>query len=181
MKFISIKGLMFGALLLSASVPVLAGADEDYGPVVHPTLELYERDASDECVADTTQIRVTAHNIHAEGILKLELYNSKDGFLYKKGRLRRVRVEAKDSPMVVCINVLKAGVYAVAGYHDLDGNRKLKQKWDFTPKEPYGLSNNPEYKKKLPKFNDAAFNVGEKGTDIEIFFQKVGKSKKKKS
>lgn len=181
MKFISIKGLMFGAALLALSAPVIAIADEDE-PVIHPTLELYASDAADECVADSLQIRVTAQNIFPEGILKLELYNSEDGFLFKKGRLRRVRVEAKESPVQVCINVPEAGIYAIAGYHDIDGNRKLKKKWDFTPKEPYGLSNNPVFKnKRLPKFEEAAFNVGEKGTNIEISFQKIGKKKKNKS
>ena len=177
MKFIPIKGLMFTVFMLSANGSVFAVADD--GPVVHPTLELYERDASDPCVLDTPQIRVTAQNIYPEGILKLELYNHEDGFLFKKGRLRRIRVEAMQSPMEICFDVPATGTYAVAGYHDIDGNRKLKKKWDFTPKEPYGLSNNPQYKKKkLPKFEDAAFHVGEKGADIEITFQKLGKKKK---
>jgi len=81
------------------------------------------------------------------------------------------------SPMLVCLNVSKPGRYAIAGYHDLDGDRKLKKKWDFTPKEPYGLSNNPVYRsRRLPKFEEAAFTVGQRGADIEIFFKRVGKS-----
>lgn len=160
----------------------MAAAQEDErGAIVHETLELYSGDAQDICVPDSLQIRITAQNITANGILKLELYNGEDGFLFKKGRLRSVRIEAKDSPLPVCINVPGPGTYAIAGYHDLDANRKLKKKWDFTPREPYGLSNNPIYKKrKLPKFDDAAFVVGEKGSDIEITFMRVGKKKKKK-
>jgi len=69
----------------------------------------------------------------------------------------------------MCINVPQPGTYAIAGYHDRDGNRKLKKKWDFTPREPYGLSNNPEIKsRRIPKFEEAAFQVGEKGADITI-------------
>lgn len=187
MKFIPFKGLIYAGLAISfplifAGTSMAVAEDSELGPVVHPTLELYASDASDNCVADSLQIRVTAQNIYPEGILKLELYNSEDGFLFKKGRLHRVRVEAKQSPMQVCIDVPEPGTYAVAGYHDIDGSRKLKKKWDFTPKEPYGLSNNPIYKsKKLPKFQEAAFNVGEKGADIEIEFKLIGKKKKKKS
>lgn len=177
MKIISFKTFAFSALsslLLAFNV----AADDGPGPVLHPELELYAHDASDDCVSDSLQIRVTAQNIYPEGILKLELYNSPDGFLFKKGRLHKVRVPAAQSPQKVCINVPAPGRYAIAGYHDLDGNRKLKKKWDFTPKEPYGLSNNPVYRsKRMPKFEDAAFNVGESGADIEISFTRVGKSK----
>jgi len=181
MKIISFKGLMFFSFMTSFVFLSLghfsAFADDESYPPVHPTLELYPHDASDDCEADSLQIRVRAQNITPKGILKLEIYNSEDGFLFKKGRLRKVRVEAKQSPMLVCLNVSKPGRYAIAGYHDLDGNRKLKKKWDFTPKEPYGLSNNPVYRsRRLPKFEEAAFTVGETGADIEIFFKRVGKS-----
>ncbi len=179
MNYIYFKGLILAGLTLSLAETSTAIADDDKGPVVHPSLELYAGDAADECVADSLQIRITAQNIYPVGILKLELYNGEDGFLFKKGRLHRVRVPAQPSPMQVCINVPEPGTYAVAGYHDVDGNRKLKKKWDFTPKEPYGLSNNPVYKsRQLPKFEQAAFTVGEKGADIEINFQRVGKKKK---
>jgi len=182
MNYISFKGLILASLALTLTGTSMAVADDDdRGPVVHPSLELYASDAADKCVADSLQIRVTAQNIYPVGILKLELYNGEDGFLFKKGRLHRIRIPAQESPMTVCINVPEAGTYAIAGYHDVDGNRKLKKKWDFTPKEPYGLSNNPEYKsRRLPKFEEAAFKVGEKGADIEIFFKRVGKKKKEK-
>lgn len=183
MNYISFKGLILASLVLSLAGASSAMADdEDKGQLVHPTLELYAGDAADKCLADSLQIRIIAQNIYPEGILKLELYNGEDGFLFKKGRLHRIRVPAEESPMQVCINVPQPGTYAIAGYHDVDGNRKLKKKWDFTPREPYGLSNNPDYKsRKLPKFEDAAFTVGEKGKDIEISFQRVGKKKKDKS
>lgn len=130
-------------------------------------LELYPDDAGDMCDVNAMQIRVNVINVTHQGITKLELYNSPDGFLTKKGRLRPIRVPAEDGPQKICINVPEAGIYAVTGYHDQDGNRKLKQKWNFTPKEPYGVSNNPR-KRKRPKFEDAAFEVGPAGTDIDL-------------
>jgi uncharacterized protein (DUF2141 family) len=61
------------------------------------------------------------------------------------------------------------GDYAVVGYHDLDADRKLDKKWNFTPKEPYGLSNNPEIKSlRLPKWEETRFNVPIDGVDIVI-------------
>ncbi|MGB0906709.1 MAG: DUF2141 domain-containing protein [Maricaulaceae bacterium] len=143
------------------------------------TLELYPTDASDECVEGTTQIRVNVIGVKAKGIMKLELYNSDKGFLRKKGRLRPIRDAAQDGPMRMCINVPEPGIYAVAGYHDVDGNRKLKQKWDFTPREPYGLSNNPQIKeRRMPGFDEAAFEVGPQGTDIDFVLVDLKAEKK---
>ena len=130
-------------------------------------LELYPDDAATTCDVNAMQIRVTVQNVSHQGIMKLELYNSDDGFLTKKGRLKSYRVPAEDAPQLICINVPEPGPYAVTGYHDKDGNRKLKKKWNFTPKEPYGVSNNPRQRKR-PKFEETVFEVGMTGTDIEL-------------
>jgi len=163
----ALKPLFAGLVAL----PLLAVAFAGLASAHHATetLELYPRDVSDPCVQDALQVRVNVHGISHKGLMKLELYAEEDGFLEKKGRLRIVRVEAQDGPQQICINVPKAGEYAVAGYHDKDGDRKLDKKWNFTPKEPYGLSNNPEIKTlRFPKFSEAAFIVPETGIDIDI-------------
>lgn len=155
----SFIALFFASLL---AVPAFAQDDSE-------DLELFEDDSSDVCVADGLQARVIINGVSEVGIMKLELYNSDDGFLSKKGRLRSIRDKALNAPMVMCINVPEPGSYAIAGYHDIDGNRKLKKKWDFTPREPYGLSNNPEIKtRRIPKFEEARFEVGPTGADITI-------------
>lgn len=144
-------------------------------------LELYPDDASDACLVDGLQIRAVVNGVSEKGIMKLELYNSDDGFLSKKGRMRSVRDKALAAPMIMCINVPEPGIYAIAGYHDKDGNRKLKKKWDFTPREPYALSNNPEIKsRRIPKFEEAAFEVGPQGTDIVINLVDLKAQKKEK-
>lgn len=131
-------------------------------------LELYDKDKADACVAGALQIRVMIHNISDVGILKLELFGE-NNFLKKEGKLRRIRVPAENGPQVVCINLPQPGEYAVVGYHDQDGNRRLKKAWNFKPKEPYGLSNNPEIKSlRLPKFSETGFEVPMQGADIDI-------------
>lgn len=133
------------------------------------TLELYPEDAPDKCDRNAMQVRVKVIGVTEIGIMKLELYNSDEGFLNKSGRLRSVRVAAKNGPQLLCMNLHEPGTYAVAGYHDRDGDRKFDKRWDFVPKEPYGLSNNPEIKKRrLPKFEEAAFDVGFPGIDIDF-------------
>lgn len=131
-------------------------------------LELYPRDKADTCVPGALQIRVTVRNVSPVGIVKLELFGE-DNFLKKKGKLRRIRVPAGDKEQEICINLPYPGEYAVVGYHDIDGDRRLKKSWNFKPKEPYGLSNNPKIKSlRLPKFSETGFAVPMEGVDISI-------------
>ena len=167
--------------LLCAALSVGAGAQQatfvdDDGEAadmpVHPTLPLYARDAMDPCVPGSLQIRITLANMYPEGIVKFDLYGADpDEFLERSGKLRRVRVEAKRSGQKVCIDVPEPGTYAVTSYHDLDADRDLDKKWNFKPKEPYGMSNNIEIKQlRLPKFEEAAFEVGMGGADIDLIY-----------
>lgn len=145
------------------------------------TLELYPRDVADACIPGSLQIRVTINEISHVGLMKLELYAEEKGFLEKKGRLRVIRVPAEDAPQLICINVPAPGSYAIAGYHDKDADRKLDKKWNFTPKEPYGLSNNPEFEAlRMPKFSEAEFDVPANGRDIIINLVDLKKKSKDK-
>jgi len=164
--------VMFSAI----SAPNIAAAQSSDKAVERPLsaigietgLELYDKDKSDTCVPGALQIRVNVHNISAGGILKLELFGE-NNFLKKEGKLRRIRVPAENGPQKLCINLPRPGEYAVVGYHDKDGDRRLKKAWNFKPKEPYGLSNNPEIKAlRLPKFSETGFSVPMEGVDIDI-------------
>ena len=138
-------------------------------------LTLYDKDKADTCVADALQIRVTVHNVSKVGILKLELFGERK-FLKKEGKLRRIRVPAADDKQIVCINLPAPGEYAVVGYHDKDGDRRLKKAWNYKQKEPYGLSNNPKIKSlKIPKFSQASLSVPMEGVDIDIHLVDLSK------
>ena len=138
-------------------------------------LELYDKDKADTCVLGALQIRATVHNVSKVGILKLELFGEHK-FLKKEGKLRRIRVPAADVKQTVCINLPAPGEYAVVGYHDKDGDRRLKKAWNYKPKEPYGISNNPKIKSlKIPKFSQAALTVPLEGADIDIHLVDLSK------
>jgi len=133
-------------------------------------LPLYDKDKADTCVPGALQIRVTLHNVTPDGLIKLELFGEKN-FMKSKGKLRRIRVPAEEGPQRACINLPAPGRYAVVGYHDKNGDRRLKKAWNFKPLEPYGLSNNPEIKAlRLPKFSETGFDVPLEGVDIDIKF-----------
>lgn len=125
-------------------------------------------EAPDTCNANLAQIRVTVNNVGSGGVLNVELYNDPDNFLFKKGRKRKVRIPAAAGQQKVCMNLDQPGTYAVAVYHDKDGDRKLKKHWNLMPREPFGLSNNPENLTGFPSFSDSAFTTGKLGADIVI-------------
>ena len=131
-------------------------------------LELYDFDEADACVPGALQIRATVTNVSKKGLVKVELFGEQN-FMKKSGKLRRIRVPAEDDSLKVCINLPAPGEYAIVGYHDKDGNRKLKKAWNFKPKEPYGVSNNPKIESlRLPKWSEAGFQVPMNGVDITL-------------
>ena len=125
-------------------------------------------EAPDICNAGIAQVRVTVNNVGAGGVLNVELYDDPNHFLFKEGRKRKIRIPAAEGQQRVCMNLEQSGTYAVAAYHDRDGNRKLKKYWNQLPREPFGLSNNPEQHFGFPKFSDSAFTTGSLGADIVI-------------
>lgn len=131
-------------------------------------LDIRPYEAADQCDADIAQVRVSVNNVGSGGILSVELYNDPDNFLNKKGRLRRIRIPATAGSHKICFNIERQGTYAVAAYHDIDGDRDLGRRWNFMPKEPFGLSKNPKLKFGFPKFRNSAFTSDRLGADITI-------------
>ena len=135
-------------------------------------LDIRPYEAADPCDADSAQIKVTVNGVgSAGGILSVELYHDPDNFLNKKGRTRRIRIPATEEQHTVCFNLPQPGTYAIATYHDMDGNRKLNKRWNMMPKEPFGLSNNPEQHFGFPEFSDSAFTVDNTSVNITINLQ----------
>ncbi len=147
-----------GTIILLLAAPIHAAQQLDIRP--------YE--APDECNTEVKQVRVTVNGVSFGGILTVGLYDDPNHFLFKQGRKQRIRVPATDGHHIVCFNLDQHGTYAVAAYHDIDANRKLKRRWNLLPGEPFGLSNNPEQYMGFPKFSDSAFTTEGMGVDISI-------------
>ena len=132
-------------------------------------VDIQEKDRPDRCDPSRTQIHLIVSGIKsADGMVTAELYrNDQKGFLNKKGRLRRVRAPARVGSATFCVNV-EPGVYAAVAYHDQDGDRDLDKKWNQMPKEPFGLSNDPELKFGFPDITDSLFAIGEAGGMVTI-------------
>jgi uncharacterized protein (DUF2141 family) len=90
------------------------------------------------------------------GTVKLAVYAA-EGYLAKGGKLRKVVVPVRSTAaMDICIAVPKAGRYAVAVHHDVNGNG------DKDPSDGGGYSGNPKpsLTNLRPRFGQTAVHVG---------------------
>ncbi|MBU2606560.1 MAG: DUF2141 domain-containing protein [Alphaproteobacteria bacterium] len=158
-----LKAMLFFLFVLPASAMGAAGQKLDIRP----------HEAGAVCGAHAPQIRVDVAGVKAGGILTVELYAPSAGdFLRKTSRLHRIRVPALDGTQTVCFDIAGAGSYALAAYHDQDGDRRLARKWNQMPAEPFALSKNKPLKFGMPRFEDAAFKAGNDTTRVRIELRK---------
>lgn len=87
-------------------------------------------------------------------------------FLAKGGKLARQRVRAAAS-VRTCF-WLPPGAYAVAIYHDQDGDRDFDRTLVGLPAEGFGFSNDPDTKTGLPSLAAVRFRLGAGERQIAI-------------
>ena len=58
-----------------------------------------------------------------------------------------------------CIHLPSTGVYAIAVYHDEDGNRRINRSGLGMPQEGFGFSNNPRTLFSVPSFRSVRVNI----------------------
>ena len=92
-----------------------------------------------------------------EGIIWVGVYDSEEHYMVKEKAI----VEGYDvndtGRKVVRINRLEYGNYAIALFHDINGNGELDRNWIGIPIEPYAFSRRPKSKWRLPRFREIAF------------------------
>ena len=74
-----------------------------------------------------------------------------------------------DGPLAIRIE-LEPGEYAAFAYHDLNANNRLDKKLIRVPKEPYAFSGSFN-ERRLPRFEECMFVVGDKGATIMVGLQ----------
>jgi len=88
-------------------------------------------------------------------------------FLQKNGAIKVFYAQPHAPETSMCIWVPGPGVYAVAAFHDLNGNHQ----WDHNLLkgiEPIGFSNNPSLSFSKPSFDSVKFHVHGPETTIRI-------------
>lgn len=112
--------------------------------------------------AGSGDLTVIFEDIRTEkGQIVLALCSDKDIFRTEKIQpvIGRTRVILKDIPY---------GKYAIKSYHDVNLNNKLDKGLFGIPREPFGFSNNPEIRRKMPSYEESAFTFEPGSGDVTI-------------
>ncbi len=89
-------------------------------------------------------------------------------FLAPGGKLLRVRARAAAPTTRVCFNLPGAGTYAIAIYHDANGDEDFNRNLVGRPTEGFGFSNDAPALAALPAFRDVRFTIPAGDTTIRI-------------
>ena len=79
------------------------------------------------------------------------------------------RMNATKGDLKIVIHDLPAGEYAIASYHDENGNGKLDTNALGLPEEGYGFSNDARGMFGPPKFSEAVFEFDGKSDKVIAF------------
>ncbi len=122
------------------------------------------------CETHPYSIQITVQNVkEAVGTITVDVHDDDpEKFLKSGGKLARIRVPAQQGETTFCAAVPKAGIYALALYHDRNGNMKLDKTWIGLPSEPFALSNNPPKRLAMPRHKDSAFEVNGPRTPVVV-------------
>ncbi|MCV3212823.1 DUF2141 domain-containing protein [Plectonema radiosum NIES-515] len=103
------------------------------------------------------------------GQVCLSLFSGGRGFPSSSDRAVAARcVKLENAPLTVKFDNLKAGNYAIAAFHDANGDGILNRNPLGIPTEEFGFSQNPKILTGAPKFADSAFLVAGPQTNIQI-------------
>src|SRR5262249_11193133 len=106
-------------------------------------------------------LTVVVEDVNTEGgSIGVLVFNSSQGWPEDRFvALRGAVAPAHPGTVTVTIPALPAGAYAVALVHDVNQNHKVDRNFFGTPKEQWGMSNNPSANMKAPSFSEARFSL----------------------
>jgi uncharacterized protein (DUF2141 family) len=119
--------------------------------------------AAEDCAGkdSATRLWVQVSQLNAaDGEVTVTVYPSDPRrFLAPRGKLLRVRVKTAAPVTRVCFNLPGPDVYAVAVYHDANGNHDFDRNRLGMPAEGYGFSNDAPTRFGVPSFEAVRFAV----------------------
>jgi uncharacterized protein (DUF2141 family) len=149
-----IKGFRANVLLLSVFGSIVIATDSEADVTKNLTSSLI--------------VEVGGFNNQA-GQVCASLFTNSQGFPNnRKNVVQRQCTKITSIPIALTFTNLKAGSYAVAVIHDLNGDSTLNRNDLGMPIEGYGFSRNPETQTGPPKYNDSAILVAGSNTNVQI-------------
>jgi uncharacterized protein (DUF2141 family) len=118
-------------------------------------------------------VRAAALTVQLQGLqnakhsVVVSVFDGPRGFPSAKSALHRVEAPARRGTVSVTVDGLAPGRYAVAAFHDENGNGTLDRFMGLIPREGWGLSTNPQLRSP-PRFRQIAFELPEGGRTIAI-------------
>ncbi len=104
-----------------------------------------------------------------KGEIMVALFDSPEGFPQNSVKaIKLVKSPAQKGDVVMYLKEVPSGKYAIALFHDTNGDAILNTNFMGIPKEGYGVSNNIRNKFSAPKFQQASFIHGEGQTTLTI-------------
>ncbi|MEO9510995.1 MAG: DUF2141 domain-containing protein [Flavobacteriaceae bacterium] len=121
-------------------------------------------------VLSQNTISVHVHNVpSAKGNVNVAVYDSDDTFLTFEGVVKTGTVQANAGMVQLDIKNIPPGEYAVAVFHDQNGNDLLDTNWLGIPKEKVAFSKAKMHTFGPPKYKECCFWVT-KDTEINVVF-----------
>lgn len=102
------------------------------------------------------------------GRIAVAVYRDAESLRRGQGAVKTAMVERTGDTTSTTIRGLAPGRYAVAVFHDTDGNGRLSTWPVGLPKEAYGFSNDARGRFGPPGFDAAAFDLPTAGTRLTI-------------
>ncbi len=120
-------------------------------------------------MAPAAELRVDVTGLRTgNGAVHVAIYAVPEQFPESDGMVAEAIVKAKLNGIQAVFSGLPEGAYALAAFHDENGNRKFDQGLFGIPLEGYGFSNGATVFFGPPAFSEAAVKVPPDGTRISI-------------
>ncbi|MEC5165494.1 uncharacterized protein (DUF2141 family) [Flavobacterium sp. PL11] len=111
---------------------------------------------------ENPELTIKISNINKlKGEIKVGIFNKELNFLKENATLKNYSIKVKDNSVILIINDLPKGEYAVTIYHDENSDNQCNRNFIGLPTEGYGFSNNFKPKFGPPKFKDCKFTLTE--------------------
>ena len=118
---------------------------------------------SQESSTHTLTVKVTRLK-HKRGLVEIGLYNKEVNFPKVGKQYKKARVKVEGNTVTYRFEGLKNGSYAIATYHDENGDKCCNKNMFGVPTEAYAFSQNVRPFLSAPKFSSCRFWVTEDRT-----------------
>ncbi len=109
----------------------------------------------------------------SEGMVMVSLFDRPKGFpsIITYGQQIAASRQVAGQPLRLVFTDLPAGRYAIAAFHDKDGDNKLTTNLMGIPTEAMGFSNNAKASFGPPSFDSVAVEVSAQGATVKLQLQ----------